>query len=83
MERKMKKKLTLLDKLQIALALGAALSVIPALINDHYFWLLKIANLLIALYLIVFGIQRLREKGSGISYFIIGMGSLIILLSFL
>lgn len=77
----MKKKLTILDKLQIVLGISAGVAVIPALINETYHWLFRVGHILIALNLILFGVQGLMEKRSGFSYFIFAIASLIIVLA--
>lgn len=77
----MKRKFTILDKLQIVLGMSAAVALIPALIKETYHWLFKIGHILIALNLILFGIQGLMKKRSGFSYFIIAIASIIIVLA--
>ena len=80
-ERKMKKRYTKLDKLQVVFAVSAAISALIATVSETYQWMFKLVHILIAFNLIALGFQRLREKRSFSSYFIIGLAALIIVLS--
>jgi threonine/homoserine/homoserine lactone efflux protein len=77
----LKKKYSRLDKLQIVLALSAAVVGFFSWNNDTSQWMFKLLNILIGLYLIAFGIESLREKRSFSSYFIMSIATLIIVLS--
>ena len=77
----LKKTFNTLDKISIVIAFLALVIAIFAFINNYY-WTLNLVFILIALNLIIMGIQHFSENKRAIfPYFIIGIALLIIFLS--
>ena len=78
----MKKTFNTLDKIQVIFAVTAALLAILVFTNDSYYWSLKIVYILVAINLIIGGIQEFRKNKKCLyAYCIIVMALLIIFLS--
>ena len=58
----MKKTFNTLDKIQVIFAVTAALLAILVFTNDSYYWSLKIVYILVAINLIIGGIQEFRKN---------------------
>lgn len=78
----MKKTFNTLDKVYFVIAVIAFILAIFAFSNDNYNWLTNIVFILIAMNLIIIGLQSfVQNKRTIFSYFIIGMVIIIIFLS--
>lgn len=78
----MKKTFNTLDKVYVVIAVIAFILAIFAFSNDNYNWLTNIVFILIAMNLIIIGLQSfVQNKRTIFSYFIIGMAIIIIFLS--
>lgn len=78
----MKETFSTLKKVKVVIATLMVILTILALTNDRYYWLTNIVHLLIALILILIGLESFTPNKRNIfPYFIIGMALLIIFLS--
>ncbi|MER2108641.1 MAG: hypothetical protein ABS949_17075 [Solibacillus sp.] len=78
----MKETFSTLKKVKVIIATLMVILAILAFTNDRYYWLMNIVHLLIALSLILVGLQSFTQNKRNIfPYFIIVMALLIIFLS--
>ncbi|MFS0862283.1 hypothetical protein [Fredinandcohnia sp. 179-A 10B2 NHS] len=77
-----KKNFNKLDKLQVIFAISAAILAVISFTFEDYYWMFRIVYILLALNLMTFAVQRLKQtKNAPISLLILVMAVLIIFLS--